>query len=703
MLSPGTKLGSYEIEESIGAGGMGEVYRARDVRLDRTVAIKVLQSHLSENRELRERFDREAKTISSLQHPNICALHDVGHENGTDYLVMEYLEGETLAERLARGTVEKEELLRIATQVASALEAAHKAGIVHRDLKPGNVILTRAGAKLLDFGLAKIAEADEPAQGSSFTQLATGVAPSSPLTEQGTILGTFQYMSPEQLEGKEADARSDIFSFGALLYEMATGRKAFVGNSQASLIAAVMTSQPPSVSTIQPMTPPALERLVSTCLKKDPEDRWQTAHDIALQLKWIEEGGSEVGIPTPVAARRRGQARLAWVLAGLFALSTLGLAGFIFMQPEPPASQAMRFLIEAPPEVRSFGSPRISPDGQTIAFNGIDETGTSKIWLRHLRSTQAVPLGGTEGAQRPFWSPDSKHLAYFSAGKLQRVPIAGGPPLTLCQFPGADGCWGKDLILFDGGKGDSIQAVPVGGGEIRPASTIDRTGGGDTTGWPYFLPDGERFVFIRFKPGPDEIHLGRIGSMESKRLTLGDSRLEYVYPGYLVYEREGTLLAQRFDADEEELIGDAFALTEGIGTGIAGLAHFSFSNTGALIYTEGETAERQIVRLDRSGRTLREIGEPDLYREPALSPDGTRLAVVRRDPELGERTIWIWDLRREVRSRFTFDGSSGAPSWSPDGSKLAFASNTGDENGIFEKSTSGTGTQELIVARSHGI
>ncbi len=703
MITPGTKLGHYEIEESIGAGGMGEVYRARDVRLDRIVAIKVLPSHLSENKDLRERFDREARTISNLQHPNICALYDVGHEGGVDFLVMEHLEGETLATRLEKGPLGATELLPIAVQIAGALEAAHKNGVVHRDLKPGNVILTKTGAKLLDFGLAKIAVADEPTTNSTFTQMATGMAQSAPLTEQGTIMGTFQYMSPEQLEGKEADARSDIFSFGALLYEMATGAKAFKGDSQASLIASIMTSQPQPITTIQPMTPPALDRLIRTCLEKDPDTRWQTAHDIALQLKWIQEGGSELGIPKPVAARRRGQARTAWMLAGLFALSTIALGALHFMQPEPPAPLAMRFLIDAPPQVNSFGSPRISPDGRTIAFNGTDATGKTMIWLRPLNSNDAYALAGTEGAKRPFWSPDSRNVAYFSGNKLQRVPIAGGPPLTLCQFGGADGCWGRDFILFDGATGDSILAVPIGGGEIRPAANIDRTDGGNTSAWPFFLPDGERFVFIRMKQGPDEIHLGRIGSMESKKLTMGDSRLEYVHPGYLVYERNGTLLAQKFDADKEELIGDAFALTEGIGTGAQGLAHFSFSNTGALIYTQGETRERQIAQLDRTGRTMRTIGAPDSYADPALSPDGSRLALGVIDPQSGDENIWIWDLDRNVRSRFTFEGANDDAVWSPDGSELAFSSRIGDKNGIVRKSTSGTGVREVVVARTHGI
>ncbi|NNE07160.1 MAG: protein kinase [Gemmatimonadetes bacterium] len=691
MLAPGTKLGHYEIEDSIGAGGMGEVYRARDVRLDRTVAIKVLPSHLSENKDLRDRFDREARTISNLQHPNICALHDVGHEGGTDFLVMEHLEGETLADRLAKGPLSANELLPIAVQIASALEAAHKNGVVHRDLKPGNVILTRQGAKLLDFGLAKIAVSDEPTTNSTFTQMATGM-PSAPLTEQGTIMGTFQYMAPEQLEGKEADARSDIFSFGALLYEMATGQKAFAGDSQASLIASIMTSQPQPITTIQPMTPPALDRLIRTALEKDPDSRWQTAHDVALQLKWIQEGGSELGVPKPVAAKRKGQTRTAWIVAALASLAAVAFAALYYMQPEPPAPQAIRFSIQAPKEVVSFGSPRISPDGTMIAFNGRGTGGSEQIWIRPLNANDPYPLAGTESAGRPFWSPDSRHVGFFAGSKLKRVPVAGGPPLTLCEFArGADGGWGKNFILFDGASGDSIMAVPVGGGEIKGATRIDRERASAGDGWPFFLPDGERFVFIRFiSDGPDEVHLGRIGSMETKFLTNGESRLEYVHPGYLIYERGGSLLAHPFDAKRGEHTGDPFALTEGIGTGGSGLAHFSCSENGILIYTEGDDPGRKLVLFDREGRIVDTFGEPGLYGRPAISPDGKRLAYSQIAEGGGGGDIWIFDLTRRVPSRFTFNGASNNAVWSPDGSEIAYVAIESAVRTIMRKKTSGS-------------
>ena len=681
---------------------MGEVYRALDTRLERSVAIKVLPTHLSDDEALKQRFDREAKTISSLQHPNICALFDVGHENGIDFLVMEYLEGKTLASRLQEGPLPGDDVLRMGVQITEALSAAHRSSVIHRDLKPGNIMLTKAGVKLLDFGLAKTAQRVNPA--SSITSLATEAAGADPITEKGTILGTFQYMSPEQLEGTDADVRSDIFALGAVLYEMATGKKAFEGKSQASLIAAIMQSQPQPISSIQPMTPPALDRVVRTCLEKDPEDRWQTAHDVALQLKWIEEGGSAAGVPRPVATRRRGRERIAWMVATVAIVAAAALAVIQFMRPAPEPAQSIRFLIDAPPGVTTFGSPRVSPDGRFIAFNGVDSTGTTMLWLRPLGSLQAYALPGTENCGRPFWSPDSKHVAYFSSGKLRRIPVTGGPPLTICEFPrGADGVWGTSaMILFDGATGDSIQVVAAGGGTPKPASKLDRSRGETVHGWPHFLPDGRKFVFIRYSSGQaDEIHLGELGSFETTKLTEADSRLEYVEPGYLIFEHNSTLLARPFDADAGQFSGDPFPLAEGIGTGGTGLAHFSGSSNGTLIYTGEDVAEPELVWFDRSGHRLETIGEQARYSRPALSPDGKRAIVAIEDPTSGTDDVWMIDMVRGVTSRFTFDpGDDTAPLWSPDGMRIMFNSDRDEKNAIYSKNASGTGAVEKIVDSS---
>jgi len=695
-LKAGKRLGPYQIEEAVGAGGMGEVYRARDTRLDRTVAIKVLPTHLHDNPDLKQRFDREARTISSLQHPNICALFDVGHEDGIDFLVMEYLEGSTLAERVGEGPLLADELMKIGVQVTQALEAAHKRGVVHRDLKPGNVMLTKGGVKLLDFGLAKTAEGGAAATDSSLTKLATRQQPDEPLTERGTVLGTFQYMAPEQLEGKEADARTDIFALGAVLYEMATGKRAFEGQSQASLIAAIMQSQPQPISTIQPMTPPALDRVIRTCLEKDPDDRWQTAHDVALQLKWIQEGGSQVGVPKPVAARRKSRERTAWVVAAVAIVAAAALAVMKFTAPAPETPTSVRFNIEAPPGVVSFGSPRISPDGLNIAFDGVDTTGTKMIWVRPLNSLEAHPLPGTEGCNRPFWSADSRHVGFFVGPRLKRIPITGGPPISLCEFSrGSDGVWGAaDKILFDGTTGDSIQVVSAGGGEPAPATRIDRERGETMHGWPFFLPDGKHFGYVAFRSGePPEIRISELGSFESKRLTEGDSRCEYVAPGYLIFERGGTLLAQPFDADKLALTGDPFPLAEGIGTGAVGLAHFSGSSTGTLIFTSGDSPERQLGWFDRSGRELNVFGTPKRYNNPALSPDETRVAVEVVDDNDGSIDLWTTDMRRGVESRFTFDkGDESGPAWSADGKDIYYSGG----NSILRKNAFGTGKPDTV-------
>src|SRR5262245_6463855 len=408
-LSSGARLGPYEILGAVGVGGMGEVYRGRDTRLDRVVAVKVLPQHLSTSPEVRQRFEREAKTISQLSHPHICALYDVGNQDGVEYLVMEYLEGETLADRLARGPLPLEQTLKFGIEIADALDKAHRQGIVHRDLKPGNVMLTRSGIKLLDFGLAKVVV--PPGPPSALTSLPTMAAGRS-LTQEGTILGTFQYMAPEQLEGKEADARTDLFALGVCLYEMATGNKAFSGASQASLVSSIMTAQPPPISSVQPASPPALDRVVVNCLAKDPDDRWQTAHDVMLQLKWVAEGGSLAGVPAPVTARRKTYGRLGWISAAVFFAAALLLA-ILHFREVPPERNAARFVV-SPPGQMTFGqgpaapTAALSPDGRYLAASMVSADNKRNLWLRRMDSVAFQMLAGTEEGTLPFWSPDSR-------------------------------------------------------------------------------------------------------------------------------------------------------------------------------------------------------------------------------------------------------------------------------------------------------
>ncbi|MEE8576484.1 MAG: protein kinase, partial [candidate division Zixibacteria bacterium] len=423
-LEAGQKLGPYEIIAQAGAGGMGEVYKANDTRLDRIVAIKVLSTSIAQSVDFKARFEREAKAISSLNHSNICTLYDVGHQDGLDFLVMEFLEGETLSERLARGPVPYPEMLQIAIQIAIALDSAHRQGLIHRDLKPGNVMLTKDGAKLMDFGLAKLAIDEKSPQGM------TAITQSTPLTGVGTIIGTMQYMAPEQLDGAEADARSDIFAFGALLYEMTTGKRAFEGNSNATLIAAIIEREPISVSVLIPSTPPIFERLVNKCLAKDPQKRWQSAADLSDELRWISQAGSQVGLPAHLSKRRKIKFTLARIVGAIFITTSLILSYLLFFQPTPEM-YTNRFILSPSnnvTEIRSVNWSRISPDGRLIAFRATDTLGVTLLWIRPLNSLEPYPLRGTEGITRQFWSPDSKYIAFFKDNQLYKTPITGGPP-----------------------------------------------------------------------------------------------------------------------------------------------------------------------------------------------------------------------------------------------------------------------------------
>ncbi|MGH9462494.1 MAG: protein kinase domain-containing protein, partial [Vicinamibacteria bacterium] len=584
-LTPGTKLGPYEIVSPIGAGGMGGVYKAQDTRLDRTVAIKVLPSHLADDADLRQRFEREARTVSSLNHPHICTLHDIGREGDVAFLVMEHIEGETLAERLKKGPVPLNEALTYAVQITEALDKAHRQGVVHRDLKPGNVMLTKSGAKLLDFGLAKLAGTVSGAPDMS--TLSSLPTEQKSLTAAGTILGTFQYMAPEQLEGREADARTDIFALGALIFEMVTGKKAFEGKSQASLISSIMSSEPASVSTVQPFSPAALDRVIRTCLAKDPDKRWQSAGDVARELEWIAQAGPEAAARPSAAGRLRE--RVAWSAAAVATLAAIVFATlWVLRAPEPP--RVVRFDVPPPERLPVVDSPKLSPDGRYLAFNGTDEQGIAQIWVRPLNALQAVPLSGTEGAGRAFWSPDSTQLGFFSGGKLKKIAVSGGPPQTICDAPtGADGAWSEGgVILYDGQGTDPIMRVSASGGIASPQVTPSGEKAAQV-GWPQFLPGGEKFLYVVFgASSAEEVRIGSLDGGESKTVLAGLSRVEYAPPGHLLYVRETTLVAQPFDSASGETTGEPVPLAEELGIDSVGLAHFSASRTGVLAFRGGE-------------------------------------------------------------------------------------------------------------------
>ncbi len=694
MLNAGTKLGPYEIQAQIGAGGMGEVYRARDTRLDRIVAIKVLPAHLADRPELRERFEREARTIASLNHSHICTLHDIGRQDGTDFLVMEYLEGETLAARLMKGPLPLEQVLQCAIEIADALDKAHRKGVTHRDIKPGNVMLTKSGTKLLDFGLAKLKQTAAPVA-MPVSQMPTL---SQNPTVEGTLLGTLQYMAPEQVEGKvdEIDGRTDIFAFGALVYEMATAKKAFTGKSTASLLAAIMNLDPPPMSSLQPVTPPALDRVVKKCLAKDPDERWQTASDLHGELKWIAEGGSQAGVLAPAAAASAQRHRpVAWIAATAVFLLALVAVSFVHFREAPPtAAQEMRTEIDTPSTTDPL-SFALSPDGRQIVFVASGD-GSPRLWLRRLDVTSAQPLAGTDSASFPFWSPDSRSVGFFAGNKLKRMDIGGGSPQTLTDAANRGGTWSTDgTILFTRTVASPLSRIPASGGEPVEVTKLDRQ---NSHRFPQFLPGGQQFLF--YAQGTLEtagIYLGSLASSDTKRLVAADAVGAYLPNGWLLFIRAGTLMAQRLDLGRGELTGDPVTVADPVGFDAAlNAGGLSVSATGLMAYQSGGAGQRQLVWFDRLGKTLGIMGAPDANNltGPSLSPDGRRVAVYRTVQ--GNSDIWLLDATRTTR--VTFDASLDRyPIWSPDGSRIVFDSTRKGHRDLYLKASNGAGSDELLV------
>jgi len=686
-LSPGARLGPYEILAPLGAGGMGEVYKARDTRLERTVAIKVLPSHMSQNAEFRQRFEREAKTISQLSHPHICALYDVGHQDGTDYLVMEYLEGETLTERLAKGSLPTEQVLRYSIEMADALDKAHRQGVIHRDLKPGNVMLTKSGVKLVDFGLAKFT-----APGAARLSSATALPTQAPdLTAEGTILGTFQYMAPEQLEGKEADARTDIFAFGVVLYEMATGKKAFSGSSQASLISAIMKEEPAPISTVQPMTPPALDRVVKTCLAKDPEDRWQSAADIKRELRWIGDG-SQAGAVAAVPAARGSW--LPWTIAALAVVVAAGLA-VRSRGSAPPAAERMQLSIVPPERTVLTEFFDLSSNGKKLAFVGF-AGGKSLVRIHDLSSDETRKLPGTDSAETVFWSPDGRSLGFVARGKLRRIELATGSIEILCDASaGRGGDWGpKGEILLAQKSVGAIYRVPASGGSPVAATMLEK---GDVMHrWPQFLPDGRRFLFFdkTEKPETTGTYLASLGAPVRKLLLRNGATGVFVPPDTLLFVRGGALLAQHLDLDRGELTGEPETVTHPIMRGNLGSFRdlFTVSDSGIVVFRSG-SAERRLTWVDRRGNVVKTVGPPGVILNVSLFPDDRKAGFTVRSVETGVDSVWIADFDRDVMTPFI--ESAYLPTWSPDGGSI-FYGYRGAPYEIRRKSMRGGQKEESI-------
>jgi len=649
-LSPGARLGPYEIQSAISAGGMGEVYKARDTRLDRTVAVKILPPRLAESRESCERFEREARAISQLSHPHICVLYDVGREGPTEYLVMEYLEGETLADRLGRGPLPLEPALRHGAEIADALETAHRRGIVHRDLKPANVMLTRSGVKLLDFGLAKAFEPDSPAP-SMMAELPT-MAPR--VTEAGTILGTFNYMAPEQLEARGADPRSDIFALGAVLFEMATGRRAFDGTSRVAVISSILKEDPPRVSAIQLQAPPELDRVVSACLAKNPDDRWQSASDVARELRWIAEGPG-AGVAPPSVPRHSRRERLAWTVAAAAVVLAV-VIGFVHHGAQPPG-ELTRFAIPPPFGVSYFGSVQLSPDGRRLLLWLLDEGRRTSVAVRSLDTLEMRRVPGTEDTRGAFWSPDSREIGFFSDGKLKRVNADGGPVQTICASGGAfSGAWSRlGTILFTREFGGPIYAVSAAGGMPHPVTTLDRTWGDVAHFHPVFLPDGRHFVFVARNVDLDKtsVVLASIESTEVRRLFHSDSSAVFAEPDYLLFARDDAVFAWRFDPNRLELVGDPVPAFQQVHC-LSADEFLGLSAAGNRVAYLSWSLRRRLVWVDRAGRELGTLGEIGGYTDVRISPDGRKVAVSVRDPGRGQNLdVWVMDVSRGLESRIT--------------------------------------------------
>jgi Tol biopolymer transport system component len=688
MIASGTRLGPYEILGLIGEGGMGQVYRAADTRLDRTVAIKVLPAALAADPVRRDRFEREARSISRLEHPNICPLYDVGvlpsdsadgPPAGGLFLVMQFLEGETLAQRIERGPLSIKDTLDIGVQIAEALAAAHRAGIVHRDLKPGNVMLTRAGARLLDFGLAR------NVPGTTDGSTIGGTAQTS-LTTQGTLLGTLHYMAPEQLDGREVDTRADVFAFGAVLFEMVTGLKAFEAESPARVMSAILRDEPARVSSVVPITPAGLDELIHTCLAKNPDDRWQGMGDVARQLRWLQSSLSS-GRPGSGVVRRTASStrrRQGLVAAAVLLAAALGAAAARWLWTDPPGPAVRLHAQLLPPDGHYLtGGLALSPDGSRLAFVAADAGGTRQLWLRPLDSARAQPIAGTDGANDPFWSPDGQDIAFFAANQLKRVPAAGGNVVVVCDAGfGAGGTWGAaGTIVFQPHQQGQLMRVPAAGGRPEPATTLDPAQQETHHLYPTFLPDGRHFVF--YIAGKSRgLYVAQSDGAERAFLFDPDPALPpgaaatpgvYSASGHLLYVRDRVLMARPFDALSRAVSGAAVKIADTVDYNPPGQAAFATAGSVLVYRPRQHQPVASLAWVDRAGKEVGAIASSSgAFRQVSLSGDGKTAAVDRRDAQ-GVSSVWLIDLESGSSTRVPAQYWAGMPVWSPDDRDLSYS------------------------------
>ena len=699
-LPSGTRLGPYEIQAPLGTGGMGEVYRARDTRLERDVAIKVLPASLSSDPNLRQRLDREAKAVSKLSHPNICTLHDIGHQDGVDYLVMELVEGETIEHLLQKGPLSPDQVLRISAQVADALAKAHKMGFVHRDLKPGNVMLTRTGAKLMDFGLAK--QAGQAPLAAALTEM---TAENAKLTSEGMLVGTFQYMAPEQLEGKDVDHRADIFALGELIYEMATGRPAFAARSRASLIAAILTTEPAPLESVQPLTPVALGRIVRKCLAKDPDERWQSASDLAAELKWLAEGGTQTGAETPRAgAALAATSRLPWMITAAAAVALALIAGLFAWDTAHKKLPAMYFHAAIPFAPTDLA---LSPDGRKLAMVGYSASANGYLlWIYDVGTRRTSPLEGTHGANFPFWSPDGATIGFFADGKLKKIEVAGAQVQVLANAPhGRGGSWNREgVILFAPDALGPLLRVPSSGGTPVEASKVDLTRSEVGHRWPQFLPDGKHFLYLAAnfsgRPGINGIFVAALDSDERHQVVNTSANASYSDPGYLLYVRDNILVSQPFDLKTFSLTGEPRTLSdEALFFPQIYRSVFSVAGPGLLVAQTGKGVYlSQLAWFDRHGNSLGTVGKPSWYDNVQLSRNGARIATDETDQDGRNIDVWVHDPAHDAATRLTFDPAlDTTPVWSPDGKQLVFSSNRSLYFRLYVKNADGSGSEKEIA------